>query len=61
MKTAKHILGYLIGTLGLMGVFVCGGGETFGDVLAIGAFGLGMILLSVTMLRDVVDKEEEEE
>ena len=61
MKTAKHIIGSIIGTLGLMGVFICGGGKTLGDVLAVGAFGLALVLLSVMMLRDVVDEEEDGE
>ena len=56
----KRFIGTIIGTLGLFAVFICGGGETFGDVLAIGVFGLAMILLSVMLLRDVVGEEEDE-
>jgi len=60
MKTTKHIIGSIIGTLGLMGVFICGGAESIAMCVMVGGFGLALLMVGGGMLADQEDEEDEE-
>lgn len=59
MKAVKHILGTIIGTLGLLAVFVCGGAESIAMCAMVGGIGLAMLLIGGAMLADQKEREDE--
>ena len=59
MKTAKHIIGSIIGTLGLMGVFLCGGAESIATCALVGGVGLALLMIGGGMLADQRDEDED--
>lgn len=59
MKAVKHILGTIIGTLGLMGVFVCGGAESIAMCAMIGGVGLALLMIGGGMLADQEEEGDE--
>lgn len=61
MKTVKHIIGSIIGTLGLLGVFICGGGETIAECALCGLLGLAMLMIGGGMVADWKDEDDEED
>ena len=60
MTTIKHIIGSIIGTLGLMGVFLCGGAESAAMCVLIGGIGLALLMIGGGMLADQEEEDEEE-
>ena len=58
MKTAKHFIGSIIGTLGLMGVFICGGAESFAMCAMIGGIGLALLMIGGGMLARADEEDE---
>ena len=61
MKAVKHILGSIIGTLGLMGVFICGGAESIAMCALVGGIGLALLMIGGGMLADQEEEDEEDE
>lgn len=59
MKAVKHILGTIIGTLGLMGVFICGGAESTAMFALVGGVGLAMLLIGGGLVADQEEGEDE--
>lgn len=59
MKVAKNIIGSIIGTLGLMGVFICGGTESIAMCAMIGGVGLALLMIGGGMLTDQEEGEDE--
>ncbi len=59
MKVAKNIIGSIIGTLGLMGVFVCGGAESIAMCAMIGGVGLALLMIGGGMLADQEEEGDE--
>jgi hypothetical protein len=60
MKVAKNIIGSIIGTLGLMGVFLCGGAESIAMCAMIGGIGLALLMIGGGMLAEHEEGEDEE-
>ena len=59
MKTIKHVIGSIIATLGLMGVFICGGAESIAMCAMVGGIGLALLMIGGGMLADQKDENEE--
>lgn len=59
MKVAKNIIGSIIGTLGLMGVFICGGAESIAMCAMIGGVGLALLMIGGGMLADQEEEGDE--
>ena len=59
MKVAKNIIGSIIGTLGLMGVFICGGAESIAMCAMVGGIGLALLMIGGGMLADQEEGEDE--